>query len=283
MEISVVVVNYNGADFLEKCLLSLIDLGYEIVVVDDGSSDESVEMVKKEFPSVILIEREKNEGPTVARNIGARAVKGDVIVFSDCDVVYQKETIVELVSPLKKNTQIGIVGAQLKERGKEEIMKWSFGYHPGFIGEFPGYVFGFFSKIGIFPLLTKKIASNYIAHYGDSESPQKIDWVIESCFAVKREVFDRLGGFDEEFFMFFEGPDLSRRAEKIGYETWYNPKAKAIALPHHTHKKNRKRDFIRLGSESYYHYKHGQSRLLAGFRISFRNWLYRVAGIDLND
>ncbi|MCH7730853.1 glycosyltransferase family 2 protein [Patescibacteria group bacterium] len=255
---SVVIINYNGKEYLQKCLNALqktiLPKHTEIVVVDDASTDGSAKMVQQKFPFAKLVVHKTNKGPTAARNTGAREVKGnDVLIFCDSDAVVEMSTIKELLILLEDRKDVALVGARVIPEG-EEKMWWNFGYFPSFPREIVGFTLGWFMKRGIFAPLLRNIAQHFVLNYADYEKSREVDWVVEKCFAVRKDVFEKVGGFDEHFFMFMEGPDLCKRIKDLGWEIWYEVNAQVVALPHVTHPQKREQFFNE--SEEYYHKKH---------------------------
>jgi len=255
---SIVVINYNGKEYLQKCLDALrkttLPQHTEIVVVDDASTDGSAKMVQQKFPFAKLVAHKTNKGPAVARNTGAREMeRNDVLIFCDSDAVVEMSTIKKLLALLEEQKDVALVGARIIPEG-EEKMWWNFGYFPSFPREIVGFALGWFIKRGIFAPLFRNIAQYFVLNYTDYEKSREVDWVVEKCFAVRKDVFEKVDGFDEHFFMFMEGPDLCKRIKDLGWEIWYEANARVVALPHATHPQKREQFFNE--SEEYYHKKH---------------------------
>lgn len=203
---SIVIPTYNGREFLRKTLLALKKSALQpirYIVVDDFSSDGTADMVKRKFPEVMLIRNEKNLGPTASRNNGAKKAKGDFVVFIDNDVLVREDSIQKLLDFLIKTQDAGMVGGKsIREDGK--IIFYNMGHR------FHGFILRY-----------------------DQSIP--VGWIIESFIAVRKDLFERLGGFDEDYFMFGEGPDLSIRMRKTGYKTYFVHNAVVNTLEGHTH------------------------------------------------
>ena len=255
---SVVIINYNGKEYLQKCLNALqktiLPKHTEVVVVDDASTDGSVKMVQQKFPFAKLVVHKTNKGPAAARNTGVREVKGnDVLIFCDSDAVVERSTIKKLLALLEEQKDVALVGARIIPEG-EEKMWWNFGYFPSFPREIVGFVLSWLIERGIFAPLFRNIAQYFVLNYADYEKSREVDWVVEKCFAVRKDVFDKVGGFDEHFFMFMEGLDLCKCIKDLGWKIWYEASARVVALPHVTHLQKREQFFNE--SEEYYHKKH---------------------------
>jgi len=208
--VSIVIINYNGKEYLQKCLNALwkiiLPQHTEIVVVDDASTDGSAKMVQQKFPFAKLVVHKTNKGPVAARNTGAREVEGnDVLIFCDSDAVVETSTIKELLTLLEERKDVALVGARIIPEG-EEKMWWNFGYFPSFPREIVGFVLGWFIKRGIFIPLFRNIAQYFVLNYTDYEKSREVDWVVEKCFAVRKDVFEKVSGFDEHFLCLWRGP-----------------------------------------------------------------------------
>lgn len=206
---SVVIPSYNGKEFLRGTLLALKKSSVHplrCIVVDDFSSDGTFEMIKKEFPEVMAIRNEKNLGPTVSRNRGAKEAKGKYIVFVDNDVLVRPDSIRKLLQFLNETRDAGMAGGELiDELGKN--IEFNMG---------------------------GKLGRGFIKRY---DANIEVAWIAEGFIAVKKELFEGIHGFDEDFFMTGEGPDLSERMRKVGFKTYFVKGALADLLEGHTHSK----------------------------------------------
>lgn len=210
--VSLVVPNWNGKHFLDDCLGTLLEQdcpNFEIIMADNGSTDGSVEYVRKKFPSVRIVENGKNLGFSGGVNSGIRAAGGGYIVILNNDMVFhRKDCISELVKTAESDENIGIVGAMLLDarepkkiqnvrgarlRGVLELLGWS--------GKKDKYE----EDCGQYKELIEVEADNGL---------------------VKREVFDKIGLYDEGFFFSYEDFDFGWRAKRAGYRIVINPKAK---------------------------------------------------------
>ncbi len=259
---SVIVISYNGRDFLKQCLTAVFNNNVkpeQIIVVDDFSSDGTDEMVKKEFgfERLIFIRNQRNLGPTVSRNIGAKRATSPYLIFLDNDVVVKGNSFEKIIGFLEANHRAGVVGAKLIPRG-EGKMKWNMGYDPNFLREAVGDLFGFLLKFfpnsGRLYNLTLKFSFNFWIY----DEIIEVGWVVECFFALRRDIFEEVGGMDERFFMFGEGPDLCRRIRKAGFGIYFYPEAQADLLQGHMHSKSKRRILFAKFLIIYYlkHYFH---------------------------
>ena len=279
---SVVIPTYNGKEFLRKALWALeksVLRPIEIVVVDDFSSDGTKEVIKNEFKFVRYIRNNKNLGPPTSRNRGAAQSVGEYIIFLDNDVLVKPNTLERLVSFMEKNPKCGLVGAKLI-LGGEEKMWWNMGYDFNHFRTSIGYLFGLLLKFFPNSERLKNGSMRFILNYWDYNRTIEVGWVIESCFAVRKDLFDLLGGFDEKFFVYHEGPDLCRRIRNLGYKVYFYPEAEVDVLEGHTHSLL-KRGVSFLKSDYYYykkHYFYTKSNPIFYWIGRITSWLFRLLG-----
>ena len=209
MKLSVVIVNYNVRYFLELCLHSvkaaIKNEEAEIIVVDNASSDDSCQMVKTSFPEVVLIENKENLGFSKANNIGVRAAKGEFICILNPDTVVAEDTFSKLISFAENQENLGIVGCRLIDgTGK-------------FLPESK-------RNLPVVKVALQKMKGNptyyYANHIGEIEIA-KVEVLVGAFMFLKRNVFNELEGFDEDYFMYGEDIDLSYKATKKGLNNFY--------------------------------------------------------------
>lgn len=237
---SVVVVSYNGKEFLKRSLHALkksSTVPEKIVVVDDCSSDRTSDMVSQDFPSVVLLKNEKNLGPTASRNRGTLEIMSEYIVFLDNDILIRPDSIGNLLAFLAAHPMAGLVGGKLiSEQGVP--IRWNMGHRPSLFKfkSIIGSVLGFFvaQKIVTTPGFINFLM-RFSYNYWSYDRTIEVRWVIESFNAIRRDVFERIRGFDENFFMFFEGPDLSERLRHLHLKTYFVCDAVVDMLEGHTH------------------------------------------------
>ncbi len=251
---SVVIISYNGKDFLRTTLQNILaskPTPLEIIVVDDASTDGTGAMVRKDFPEVRLVTNEKNSGTSVSRNNGAKKATGEYLIFLDNDISVQPNTFGALVEFLQNHSDAGIVTARLfSEDGSQR--HWNVGYHPNHFREFIGGCLVMIKKIiGNHKWLTR-IITRVNLNYWDHEAVRTVDWVIEECFAIRRNLFERIHGFDEEFFMYFEGPDLCKRVEQQGCAVYFTPSAVATVHEGHAHSSLRRAKLFTASKYRFY-------------------------------
>jgi len=205
--VSIIIVNWNAKKYLKSCIDSLLAQtyqNYEIIVVDNASTDDSVKFLEKEFSSVKIIKNKKNLGFAEGNNIGIKNSKADLIALFNPDALADKEWLSILVSKLQSSEKIAAVAGKIFYLGDE------YGKNA---------VFCTWPKIDPY----SATASNF--HNNEQES--KVDYVTGAAMLVKKEAIQRVGLFDPGFFLYFEETDWCARMIRAGYDLVYVPNAKA--------------------------------------------------------
>lgn len=200
--ISAVVCNFNGEHYLDACLTSLLSLEGELdelIVVDNGSTDGSVELVRRQFPGVRLLVLPANGGPCVARNAGVRAARNRFVLAVDNDAVLLPDTLRKLREALEQHP--GAVAAQPRSVYANEPDR----VH---------YDGGAFHFVGLYSL------RNFGVPIAQAEGvgTLAVDGLIAICILIDTQAFAAVGGYDEDFFILFEDLDLSMRLRIAGYD-----------------------------------------------------------------
>lgn len=225
MDLSVIIVNYNVKYFLEQALFSLrkASQGMEVeyIVIDNASSDNSVEYIESNFPWVNVIANRENFGFARANNQGLEKARGRYLLVVNPDTVVGEDTLKTLIDYMDFHPEIGAIGPKIIDReGLFEL-----GSRRGFPTPFVA-----FSKItglaALFP--QSRLFAKYNLTYLDPDTACEID-ALSGCFMlVRREVFEQLGGFDEGFFLYGEDLDWCFRIKKAGWKIYYLPQVEVI-------------------------------------------------------
>ena len=207
MDVSILIVTYQSQDEILNCIGSIykniIDLDFEIIMIDNASTDRTIKLVKNQFPDVIIQENKKNEGFANANNAGAKIAKGEFLFFINPDSVITNNTIEVLLSIYNSNDQHGILAPQIKN---------SDGSFQFSTGKTPTISSTLFEAFGLYLFLPKTFFG-----YRNGLTTKfnlNVDWVTGACFIIKKEFFDILDGFDENFFLYLEDADLCLRIKE---------------------------------------------------------------------
>lgn len=203
--VSIVIVNYNGKDYLERCVNMILRNNYpayEVVVVDNNSTDGSIEMVEKNFlktDTVKLVKLSENYGPARARNEGVKVARGSIVGFLDNDTEVDPDWISAAVNYFKKDNRLGAVQCKLLLLEAKNRIDYT--------GEY-------ISSLGFLV---------HRAAYGEEDVGQYDSNAVilaakSAGMFIRHDVFDKIGGFDEDYFIFVEETDLGWRCWLSGYK-----------------------------------------------------------------
>jgi hypothetical protein len=225
-DVSIIIVSFNTRDLLRDCLITLFreagDLNYETFVIDNASKDGSAAMVAQEFPQVKLIQSEVNLGFAAANNLGFAQASGRYIVLLNSDAFLTPQALPNAVAYLDRDPQIGIGGARLI--GRDGTWQPSARLFPSVLNDF----------LTLSGLATKYPHSRFFGRmdrtWADHNQAAIVDWVPGAFSIIRRSVLEKIGYFDEQFFLYFEEVDLCRRVQAAGYTIWYWPDVTVIHL-----------------------------------------------------
>ena len=214
MKVAIVILNWNGRNFLRTFLPPVLKFSgqAEIVVADNASSDDSVELVQKEFPSVKIVRNEKNHGFAGGYNQALKKVEADYFVLLNSDVEVTAGWIDPIIAMMEKD--VSIAAAQPKILSQSD--KTSF--------EYAGAAGGFIDKYG-FPFCRGRIFNTVEKDTGQYNDARRIFWATGACMFVRSSAIKKVNGFDEKFFAHMEEIDLCWRLQKAGGSIWYCPES----------------------------------------------------------
>lgn len=228
VDLSIIIVSFNSKEVLRGCLGSLfgnyaeefVDKQYEIIVVDNGSADGSVQMIKSEFPRVELIETKENLGFAKGNNLGIKKAQGRLVLFLNPDTIVPVGTLSTMINHIDSDSSIGVATCLIELSGNRGI---DLDCHRGF--PTPWASFGYF--IGLEKLFPKsRIFGQYHETWKNLSTIHEIDSAVGAFMLVRREVGEKVGWWDEDFFFYGEDLDLCFRVKEIGLKVMYNPKVK---------------------------------------------------------
>ncbi|OGS03924.1 MAG: hypothetical protein A2204_03190 [Elusimicrobia bacterium RIFOXYA1_FULL_47_7] len=242
-ELSIIIVNYNTADFMDKCLASIFNsseaLSREVIVVDNNSSDGSSTLVKSKYPQARLIENRLNLGFAGANNIGARNSSGDTIIFLNPDTIVTSGQFSKLAAILKSSPDAGIVAPRLVN--PDGTLQYS-------CRRFYNLRTVFFRRLLAGSKTGRALSEAHLMKDWDHNSTKAVDWVLAACLAIKRDTFNQIGGFDDKYMLYFEDVDLCKRIYSIGKKVYYYPEA---VVTHHYQRESANR----FNKRTYWHIK----------------------------
>lgn len=223
MDLSISVVNWNTKTLLDQCLSSVYDtthgMEFEVIVVDNASSDGSVEMVRQKHPHVRLIENTDNRGFAAANNQAYGVSAGRYFLLLNPDTICRPGTLTVLASFLDRNPKAGAVTSLVLNANLELEYSWS--RFPTFLSEALGKLDRRIGPDGWCPRDAEELRLN---------GRFRADWIGGCCLMIRRDAVEEIGLMDESFFMYCEETDWCFRLHRAGWEVWVEPSAEIVHL-----------------------------------------------------
>ncbi|MBZ4687992.1 MAG: glycosyl transferase family 2 [Clostridiales bacterium] len=225
MDLSVIIVSYNNKKLLKQTIDSIYDtrqnINFEIIVVDNKSTDGSVELIKQNYNQVKLIENKNNLGFSKANNIGIKQSKGRYILLLNSDTIVTDNCFEKCIKYMKQHPDIGALGCKVVlPDGKLD---------PACKRSFPTPEVSFYRMTGLSKLFPKsKRFGKYNLTYLDEDEIHEVDCLVGAFMMVKRETIEQVGLLDEDFFMYGEDIDWCYRIKNAGWKIVYYPEAQII-------------------------------------------------------
>lgn len=214
-DLSIIIVNHNTKDLLIKTLGSLFEkikgISYEIIVVDNASSDGSSQAVKRSYPAIDLVLLDQNVGYAKANNLGAKHAAGRFLLILNSDTDVPEGSVEKLVELKKSHPGWGIVAPVILNPDGSVQLSWGRDLH-------------LHTEIFLKFFAERWYRWNYRRKKG--QVSRDVDWVSGACFLIENDVYRKIGGFDENFFLYVEDADLGKRVRQLGQkihlasETW---------------------------------------------------------------
>ena len=222
-DLSVIIVNWNVRDLLRRCLHSILAslpaCQLEIIVVDNGSTDGSPEMVRTEFPQVHLLANPDNRGFTAANNQGLAVARGRYVLLLNPDTEVVGDALETLVAFADAHPDVGVVGPQLlNPDGTVQSSR----------RRFPTLATALLESTWLQPYAPRRLLARYYVLDRPDDEVQDVDWVTGAALMARREAVEQVGPLDEGFFMYSEELDWCRRFRAAGWRVVYLPTARVI-------------------------------------------------------
>ena len=233
MLLTIILVNYNVAGLIVKCIESFIqkirlDGQYEIIVVDNNSINRDIELLPEKFPQVKFIFNKENLGFGEANNLAFLNSTADYVLYLNPDTLIIEDFINPIINFLKKTPNAGACGPMMLNG--DLSYQNSTGIRLGYIYE----ISEAFMLINVLRFFYRK----WLFKKMKRGSPVKVSWLSAACLIISRELFNKVGGFNSEFFLNYEDIDLCERIKKAGYKNCYFFNLKCIHDEHSSQKNN---------------------------------------------
>ncbi len=263
IDLSIIIVNWNTKEFLLPCVRSIFEnqqrMGWEVVVVENGSQDGSADEIRKTFPFVHLIVNERNLGFSKAVNQGLQKASGRYVLLLNPDIQVKDGAIERLVSFMDAHSDVGVAGAQLLN---------SDGSKQNSIANFPSLATELLNKSLLRWLFPKKFPGKERRYSG----PVEVDSVIGACMMVRRDALDQVGLLDEDYFLFLEETDWCYRMKQAGWKIYHVPQAEVYHFQGKSAETEKKRAKVEYCRSRYHFFRKNRGEvqwfvLLAGLLI----------------
>ncbi len=225
ISLSIVIVNYNVRNLLENCLHSVYSalgsIAAEIFVVDNNSNDGSVDMIRRQFPEVVLIENIENAGFARANNQALQRAKGTYFLLLNPDTIVQEDTFAVMTEFFESTPSAGMAGCK--------IINPDGTFEPACRRSFPSPWVAFTKLSGLSTLFPRSpLFAKYNLTYLDEDASYEVDAISGSFMFLRKELYDTIGGLDEQYFMYGEDLDWCHRVKQHGSKVFYVPQTRII-------------------------------------------------------
>lgn len=225
IELSICIVGINAFDYLTKCLNSIssseINVKYEIIYVDNHSSKSGLAQIEAQFPGLVIIRNDQNNGFARANNQGIKIAKGQLILLLNPDTIVDKNALQRMIDYLRQNPDTGIIGPKVLNSDLSFQSQCKRGEAR------PWEVICYFSRLSrLFP--HNPFFSGYLQGHLDENLTHHVPSISGCCMLVRKEVIDQIGLLDERFFAYQEDTDYCMRARKAGWKVTYYPSAQIV-------------------------------------------------------
>lgn len=266
VELSIIIVNWHSADYVLDCIRSIYKntrtIKYEIIVVDNASFDDCKEKLIKEYPDVIFLQSQENLGFGRANNLGAKNAKGDVLLFLNPDTEVMDQAIEHLYKNLMRIPDAGIIGCRVV--GRNGSLQTSC------IQSIPTVMNQLLDSEILRKLFPNSGLWGNSVLFENGIFLKEVEVVSGTCMMIKRKVFNLVGGFSSDFFMYGEDLDLCYKVRITGYRNYYISQAKIIHLGGGSSRKKH-RDFSTVMMHE------SVNKFLKKYRGEFYSKCYRLA------
>lgn len=223
-QLSIIIVNWNVRELLRRALDSIYtswgpQAGLEVIVVDNGSHDDSPAMVREAFPQVILIANRENRGFTGGNNQGLAAARGKTLLLLNPDTEILGDALHKMLDYLQAHSEVGLIGPQLlNPDGSVQSSR----------RHFPNLAILFLESTWLQKIAPRRMLRHYYAQEQPDSATQSVDWVTGAAMLARRTVLTEVGGLDEGFFMYSEELDWCRRIKAAGWRVDYFAQAQIV-------------------------------------------------------
>lgn len=211
-KLSIIIIPFRSAGHLERCVASIYkklgDSFYWEIILVNNDKDQNIAEFALDFSKIKLLDHKKNVGFGAGMNLGAKLAEGEFLLILNPDTEMITENISSVLDEFLKDDKIGIIGGGILDR-KNKNQEWSAG-----------------KELSLYDLVRNNLGVSRSSSIWNSSQKIKCDWVAGTAMFIKKDLFEKLGGFDERFFMYFEDMDLCRRVRALGKKIIFFPEFK---------------------------------------------------------
>jgi len=220
-DLSIIILNWNTKQLLLDCVESIFEYSknivFEIIVCDNASNDGSVDAVRKKFGNKIkLIQNPDNVGFSAGNNPGLKVAKGRYLLLLNSDTKIDYNVFPKLVKWMDDNFKVGIAGPKLLNKDGS-LQNTIAGYLPNLLGIFCQQTI----PLHTIPFLNRFLPTLHATYQSYYVKSHQVGWVQGSALLIRREVYDQIGGLDENIFMYVEEVEYCKRVQNEGWQVWY--------------------------------------------------------------
>lgn len=233
MDLSVIILSFNTKEITKRCLEKLevakdycekkLKNKIEVIILDNASEDGSAQMIKENFPAIKLIESKENTGFSKGNNIAMKRAKNPFFLLLNSDVYLEEESLYKTLAYFRVNLNCDLLGARLNYVSGN--LQPSSGNLPN-----PVNIVFWILGLSLLPIIGGVIPPIHPKGKKFFSKSRRVGWIMGAFFALKREVFYKTGGFDENLFMHMEEIEWCKRIYDLGFKIWYVPQVEAIHL-----------------------------------------------------
>jgi N-acetylglucosaminyl-diphospho-decaprenol L-rhamnosyltransferase len=252
-DLSIVLVCWNNKDYLEPCLRSLYDSGlrstFDVVAVDNGSTDGSQEMLRQKFPEIKIIQNDHNVGLGKASNQGIEATQGRYVLLLNNDTIVNGPSFDAMVEFMDNHPEVGAVGGRLLN--PDGSFQAAGNRFPSLTEEF---------------LIATRLGALVWPGYPDrgyADKVERVDWIGSACLLLRRAVLDQVGLLDESFFIYGDEADLQYRFRQAGWPVYYLPNVTTIHYGGRSMTRWGRRKMVYRGKMLFFRKNYGPYRTVA--------------------
>jgi len=220
--VAIAIVAWNSAKEIAECLAPLQALpeNWEVWVADNDSSDNTVEIIRTQFPKVKIIANEENLGFAEACNQIAAQTASEFVLFLNPDSIADKKNLEKSLDEIVEKAGVGVLGVKLSD--ENGVLQKS-------CYKFPTAFNSFVEKLGFYRFLSEaKREEHLLGDFFDHKKSREVDWLYGAFMLTRREAFEKAGGIPEDYFLFAEDLDFCYRIKQAGYKIWFSADAEIV-------------------------------------------------------